>query len=206
MALKKKQITLLKTQKEKDGRNRKAEESRKKLKKSISEIQKDLTIPDKKIKESLSADEVIQGERYYIPSLDQEVTAISKVDKKGNVVVKTGIVKLTTHISKLEKIQGKKADNKVVVNSYIKSKAQNISPELNLIGKTVDEGVEILDKYLDDAYLSGIGQVRIVHGKGSGALRTGIHNYLKKHPHVSNYRLGLYGEGDSGVTIVELLK
>ena len=199
-----KELTLLKSQKQKDDRNKRAEENRKKLKKSISEIQKDLTIPKKEVKNSLDPNDVTPGEKFYIPSLDQEVTAISRPDKKGNVMVQSGIIKLTTHISQLEKINMPQKEAKVAVNSYVKSKAQTISSEINLLGNTVDEAIETLDKYLDDAYLSGVGQVRIVHGKGSGALRNGIHQYLKKHPHVKSYRLGVYGEGDSGVTIVEL--
>ena len=200
-----KELTILKTKKQKDDTNRQAEEKRNKLKRSLSEIQKDLIIPSKKINNSIKAEEVIIGEKYYVPSLDQEVTVVSKVDKKGNVMIQSGIIKLEIHHSQLEKIQSKSKNANVIVNSYVKSKAQTISSEINLIGKNVDEAVEILDKYIDDAYLSGVGQVRIVHGKGSGALRNGIHKYLKNHPNVKNYRLGVYGEGDSGVTIIELL-
>ena len=86
----------------------------------------------------------------------------------------------------------------------ISNKSQNISTEIKLLGMTVDEAVNELDKYLDSAYLSSISIVRVVHGKGTGLLRKGVHDYLKSHPHVKSYRLGLYGEGDTGVTIVEL--
>ena len=82
------------------------------------------------------------------------------------------------------------------------SKAATISPEINLLGLNSDEAIAKLDKYLDDAYLSHLHSVRIVHGKGTGALRTGIHAYLKKHPHVKSFRLGTFGEGEMGVTIV----
>ncbi len=198
-----KELTLIKTQKEKDGRNKKAEESRQKLKKSISEIQKDLTLPAKSVKNPLNKDEVMVGSKYFIPSLDQEVTVVSKVDKKGNVVVQSGIVKMTIHLSQLEKIQNSKNERKVSINSNI-NKSKTISSEINLLGCTIEEAVEKLDKYLDDAYLSGIGQVRIVHGKGSGALRREVQEYLKTNQHVKSYRLGMYGEGDSGVTIAEI--
>ena len=83
------------------------------------------------------------------------------------------------------------------------SKSLSVSPELMLLGKTVDEALAELDKYLDDAYLAHIPQVRIVHGKGTGALRTAVHNYLRRQKHVKSYRLGTFGEGDAGVTIVD---
>ena len=83
-------------------------------------------------------------------------------------------------------------------------KSLSVSPEINLLGKTVDEAVAELDKYLDDASLAHLTSVRVVHGKGSGALRAGIHQYLKRQKHVKSYRLGAFGEGDAGVTIVEL--
>ena len=83
-------------------------------------------------------------------------------------------------------------------------KSFSVSPEINLLGKTVDEAVAALDKYLDDAALAHLSSVRVVHGKGTGALRAGIHNYLRRQKHVRSFRLGAFGEGDAGVTIVEL--
>ena len=82
-------------------------------------------------------------------------------------------------------------------------KSLSVSPEINLIGRTTDEAVALLDKYLDDAYLAHISPVRVVHGKGTGALRNAVHQYLKRQKHVKSYRLGAFGEGDAGVTIVE---
>lgn len=199
-----KELTMLKKQNAKVDRNKKAEENRQKLKKSISDMQKDLMIPKKETKSTLTAKDIQLGMNFYIPSLDQTVSILSLPDKKGNVLVQSGIVKLTIHISQLEALPAKEKETKVSVNSYVKSKSQSISSEINLLGDTVEEALEKLDKYLDDAYLSNIGQVRIVHGKGSGALRRGVQQYLQKHPHVKSYRLGAYGEGDAGVTIVEL--
>ena len=83
------------------------------------------------------------------------------------------------------------------------SKSYAISPEINLLGKTVDEALAELDKYLDDAYLAHLPSVRIVHGKGTGALRSAVQNYLRKNKTVKNYRQGEFGEGDAGVTIAE---
>ena len=83
-------------------------------------------------------------------------------------------------------------------------KSLSVSSEINLLGKTVDEAVAELDKYLDDACLAHLSSVRIVHGKGTGALRAGVHNYLRRQKHVKSFRLGALGEGDAGVTIAEL--
>ena len=82
-------------------------------------------------------------------------------------------------------------------------KAANFKPEINLLGLTVDEAVTELDKYLDDAYMSHLGSVRVVHGKGTGALRNAVHSYLRKQKNIAEFRLGEYGEGDAGVTIVK---
>jgi DNA mismatch repair protein MutS2 len=84
------------------------------------------------------------------------------------------------------------------------SRNQSISPELNLLGMTTDEAINELDKYLDDARMSHLSSVRIVHGKGTGALRKAVHNYLRRQKWIKKYRLGDFGEGDAGVTIVEL--
>ena len=83
------------------------------------------------------------------------------------------------------------------------SKSLSISPEINLIGMTTDEAVSILDKYLDDAYLAHLSTVRVIHGRGTGALKNAVHSHLKRQKYVKEYRLGTFGEGDMGVTIVE---
>lgn len=198
-----KELNNLKKSKDKNV-GKSAEEVRKQIKKSISEIQKDLVKPKKEIKNAIKPNEIIIGMKVYVPSLDQEANIVSLPDKKGNVMIQSGIIKLSIHPSQLEK--SKEADKKtqVKVNMMIKSKAKDISTEINLLGMTVDEATNSLEKYLDDAYLSGLNQVRVVHGKGSGALRKGVQDYLRKNPHVKSFRLGMYGEGDSGVTVVEI--
>ena len=184
--------------------NKAAEEARTKLKSSISEMQKDLSKPKTEVKNALSLKDVKVGMKVFVPSIDQEATIVSLPDKKEKVMVQSGIIKLAIHISNLEKLPEKKNEVNVKVNNMIKSKAKDITTEIKLLGMTVDEAIAELEKYLDDAYLAGLKTVRVVHGKGSGALRRGVQDYLKKNPHVSSYRLGMYGEGDSGVTIVEL--
>lgn len=203
-----KELTQIKSTNQADA-SKKAEEKRLSLKKSISEIQKDLVLPATEQKITLRPEQIQIGMEVYIPSLEQEAIVCKLPDKKENLVVQSGIVKLTIHLSQIEpskkNSQKQKAkNNQVSIHSKVKSKSQEITTEVKLLGMTVDEAISTLEKYLDDAYLSGIGIVRIVHGKGTGALRKGIHNYLKKHPHVRTFRLGVYGEGDSGVTIVEM--
>ena len=82
-------------------------------------------------------------------------------------------------------------------------KSLSVSPEINLIGKTTDEAIPLLDKYLDDAHLAGLPSCRIVHGRGTGALRNAVHQHLKKQKYIKAFRLGEYGEGDAGVTVAE---
>jgi len=122
--------------------------------------------------------------------------------------VQMGILRSSLHMSDLELIEepvqySAKGMKKTSSGKIKMSKTMHITPEINLLGKTVDEALIELDKYLDDAYLAHITPVRIVHGKGTGALRNAIHQYLKRQKHIDSYRLGAFGEGDAGVTIVE---
>ena len=138
--------------------------------------------------------------------------------KSGNIVslpnasleveVQVGSLKTNISIDKLMKIKSKENNKKVTSNTSFKNaitnKSKAISPEINVIGLNIEEATQIVDKYLDDANLSKLETVRIVHGKGTGKLRTGIHSFLKKHPHVKSFRMGTYGEGEMGVTVVTL--
>lgn len=151
------------------------------------------------------------GTKVKVLSMNLTGTVNTRPDAKGNLFVQMGIIRSKFNISDLEIIEEDafgnsiKSGNKPSVNGGGKikmSKSQSISPEINLLGYTVDEAVAKLDKYLDDAYLSGISQVRVVHGKGTGALRNGITSFLKGISYVKSFRLGEQGEGDAGVTIV----
>ncbi len=134
-------------------------------------------------------------------------TISSLPDKKGNLFVQCGIIRSQVNIKDLQLIQEEPEKKPVLQHTNtgnIKmSKSFGISPEINLLGSTVDEALAKLDKYLDDAYLAHLGSVRIVHGKGTGALRTAVHQYLKRASYVKSFRLGEHGEGDAGVTIAE---
>ncbi len=148
------------------------------------------------------------GDAVHVISLNLDGIVRSLPNQKGEITVQMGILQSTVKISDVEIVQEEpeKSRRKQNVTVYHASvgKARTIKPEINLLGMTVDEAIMELDKYLDDACLSHLNQVRIVHGKGTGALRKGVHEYLKKQPYVKSYRLGEFGEGDAGVTIVEL--
>jgi len=202
------ELTKIKRENKKDA-NKKAEIERQKIKQSLNDLQKDLLKPNNKVNaiNSVKENEIEEGMEIYIPSLEQNATILKLPDKNGNVQVQSGIIKLKIHISQIEKSNNKKTESQSNIKSSSKrgiNKSMDISPEVMLIGMTVDEAIPVLEKYIDDAYLSNIGQIRIVHGKGTGALRKAVQSFLSKHPHVKSYRQGLYGEGDLGVTIAEI--
>ena len=146
------------------------------------------------------------GDTVHVISLNLEGTVRSLPNQKGELTVQMGILQSTVKISDVEIVEEKKQSKQQKTANYRAAvhKTMNIRPEINLLGKTVDEAIAELDKYLDDACLSHLNQVRIVHGKGTGALRKGIHEYLKRQSYIKSFRLGEYGEGEAGVTIVEL--
>ena len=190
-----KELTNLKHSKDKD-KFKKAEEARGKIKNNIFEMQKDLVMPGKETKNKIEPSKIKVGMNVYIPSLEEDAVVLSLPDKKGNVQIQVGILKMGVHISKIEEAKKDEKKANVKVTSMIKSKAAGISTEIKLLGKTVDEAVEELDKYIDDAYLAGLHTLRVVHGKGTGSLRKGVQEYLKTNSHVKSYRSGAYGEGD----------
>lgn len=156
--------------------------------------------------DSISKEEVHEGLEVWIANLQNTGTVLSKhVSKSEEVLVQVGSAKMNLKLDNLSLINNIYSNNKVgKVTTVQESKSKFISPEINVIGQTVDDAVYIIDKYLDNCYMSGISPVRIVHGKGTGKLREGIHQYLKKNSHVKSFRLGTFGEGEMGVTIVEI--
>ncbi|NBJ14058.1 MAG: endonuclease MutS2 [Dehalobacter sp. 4CP] len=151
--------------------------------------------------------QVEPGQTVYMPNLRQKGQVLQKPDNNNEVLVQTGILKVSVPLSEIRLVdETRKPEHfeKTIKGTFGLSKAVNLRSEIDLRGKLVEEGILMLDKYLDDAVITGINQVSVIHGKGTGALRAGIHQFLKRHPHVAAYRLGEFGEGDSGVTIVEL--
>ena len=184
------------------------EKDRERLRQKIAKTQSGAKLEAKKPIKQHKPSDFRLGESVKVHSLNLTGTVSSLPDAKGNMFVQMGILRSQVHISDLsiieEPMTATERQRQHTSSGKMKmNKAMTVSPELNLLGKTVDEAIAELDKYLDDAYLSHLSPVRIVHGKGTGALRAGVHNYLKRQKHVKSYRLGAFGEGDAGVTIVE---
>ena len=185
------------------------EKERERLRQKIKDTSAASAIQAQKPKKTYKPADFKPGESVKVLSMNLTGTIVSKPDSRGNVTVQMGILRSQVNISDLEIIEevspyAPKKLNRTSKGKIAMSKSLSVSPEINLLGKTVDEAVSELDKYLDDALLSHLSTVRIVHGKGTGALRKGIHEYLRRQKHVKSYRLGEFGEGDAGVTIAEL--
>ena len=182
------------------GRNR-LEAERRKLKESLEEKEAAML----KIRENNGEPikKVALGMEAFLPSLNQRVIIISMPDNKGEVQVEAGIMKINVKLKDLRKVEVtpvKKEKKKRELKLNLKS----VESRIDLRGVDAEEACYRTDKYLDEAYMANLGEVTVVHGKGTGILRKAISDMLKKHPHVKSYRLGVYGEGGDGVTIVEL--
>ena len=185
------------------------EKERERLRKKMKENTASSSLKVPKPKKEYKPTDFKLGESVKVLSMNLTGTISSLPDSRGNVTVQMGILRSQVHISDLEIIEeanpyAPKSFKRTSKGKLKMSKSLSVSPEINLLGKTVDEAVSELDKYLDDALLSHLSTVRVVHGKGTGALRKGIHEFLRRQKHVKSYRLGEFGEGDAGVTIVEL--
>ena len=185
------------------------ERERERLRKKIKDTSSSPSLKTQKPKKEHKASDFKLGESVRVLSMNLTGTIRSLPDARGNVTVQMGILSSQVHISDLEIIEEQNpfsgSRKKHTGGGRIKmGKSLSVSPEINLLGRTVDEAVSELDKYLDDAILSHLNSVRVVHGKGTGALRKGIHEFLRRQKHVKSYHLAEYGEGDAGVTIVEL--
>ena len=185
------------------------EKERERLRKKIKDTSASASLKTNKPKKTYKPSDFKLGESVKVLSMNLTGTIGSLPDARGNVTVQMGILRSQVNSSDLEIIEevspyAPKRMNRTAKSKIKMSKSLSVSPEINLLGKTVDEAVAELDKYLDDALLSHLNSVRVVHGKGTGALRKGIHEYLRRQKHVKSYRLAEFGEGDAGVTIVEL--
>lgn len=184
------------------------ERSRQKVRDKMNEKSENLTLHNKNTQNAQAMQKPPKlrlGDSVRILSMGLKGTVSSLPDSRGNLFVQCGIMRSQTNINDIVLIDEDTVTSKTLrktgAGSIKMSKSFSVSTEINLLGKTVDEALNDLDKYLDDAYLAHLPSVRIVHGKGTGALRSAVQNHLKKTKFVDSYRLGEFGEGDAGVTI-----
>lgn len=189
---------------QKDGINTQAlEEQRAKLKDKMNKVESKLSAKaEHKVPKTL-----VKGDRVKIHSLNQTGIVSVPPNKNGDVKVKAGIMTITVNIKDLSLDTSEEQltyEPKKFATNISRKKRSNVSAEVDLRGMLALEAIDKLDKYLDDVYLAGVSPVTIIHGKGTGALRKAVHEYLRGNPRVKGYRLGQYGEGEAGVTIVEM--
>ena len=191
------------------------EASRQKLRRQIDDKNSKLTVktPKPQGTKPLQAADIKLGDSVKILSMGLKGTVSSLPDHKGNLFVQCGIIRTQAKLDDLLLVQEEDVTGpanlrlgKTGTGRMKMSKSLTISTEINLLGMTVDEALSELDKYLDDAYLAHLPSVRIVHGKGTGALRSAVHRHLKRTNYVESFRLGEFGEGDAGVTIAVFKK
>lgn len=149
-----------------------------------------------------------KGDKVYLVNIDKEGILLETPDRSGTVLVQAGILKTRTKLSNLQLIEEKvgviSGGQKKSVSDYHAKVDRNFRDEIDLRGLLGDEAWLSVDKYLDDAMLANFKTVRLIHGKGTGALRNALWQHLKKDSRIANFRIGKYGEGDGGVTVVEL--
>lgn len=193
------------------GVNNKAlEAERARLRDKLKDTDQRLAMKQKGPKQTISPKKLKIGDGVKVLTMNLKGTVSTLPNAKGDLYVQMGILRSLVNIKDLEllneqDISGPTLETKRANTGSGKikmSKSASISPEVNLIGMTVDEAIPVLDKYLDDAYLAHLPQVRVVHGRGTGALKAGVHKHLKRLKYVKDFRLGEFGEGDTGVTIV----
>ena len=184
------------------------EKEREKLRQRMAKTSSKVTLEKAQPKKAYKPSDFKLGTSVRVLSMNLTGTVHTLPDSRGNVEVQMGILRSKVPITDLDIIEEtasytSKQTRRTSSGKIKMGKSLTVSPEINLIGRTSDEAVALLDKYLDDAYLAHLSPVRVVHGKGTGALRNAVHQYLKRQKHVKSYRLGAFGEGDAGVTIVE---
>lgn len=156
----------------------------------------------------LNKKDIKLGTEVYVKTVEKNGIVLSHISKSNEVQVQVGIMKMNVSINDLEKMHKDINDNvksRVQTSGYTSiSKSKLAKSEINVIGLNVEEAIFVVDKFLDDCSLAKLNAVRIIHGKGTGKLKDGIHKFLKINPHVKAFRMGTFGEGEMGVTVVEL--
>ncbi len=188
---------------EKD-RNKEIHKAQERLKSSLDEVESSLSENVLNVKSKEPPKNLKVGDTVEVLSLNQVGNVLELPDENGNVLVQVGIMKVNVHISTLRRAKEEESGKtQTSTRKIIKSKAA-VKNEIDLRGKTLDEALLDLDKYIDDIYIAGLKEAYIIHGKGTGVLREGIKGYIKRHKHIKSFRIGKYGEGGDGVTVMEL--
>ncbi|MBQ8540470.1 MAG: endonuclease MutS2 [Clostridia bacterium] len=184
----------------------KLDEERQKLKKGLGKVEEKLSEDVFKQKNPpIDPKKLLLGQSVEVTSMGQVGKVLTLPDKNGNLTVQLGILKINVHISALRLAEEKKEKAKKGAGLRLSTgKGISVKSEIDLRGYMVDEALIELDKYLDDAAMSSLESVRIIHGKGTGALRSAVQEFLRRHHHAKSFRMGAFGEGDMGVTVVEL--
>ncbi|MEG2018673.1 MAG: Smr/MutS family protein, partial [Clostridium sp.] len=180
------------------------EAERKKIKDKLDHMESSMKKSEEYTGELLKT--VKEGDEVYLPSLNQNVVVLSKPDNKGEVQVQAGIMKISAKLSDLRKTRVSEEDKKKAKMQKREAKLnlKNVATSVDLRGMDAEEAIYTVDKYLDEVYLGGLNEVTIIHGKGTGVLKNAITDLLRRHPHVKGSRLGNYGEGGTGVTVVQI--
>ena len=174
------------------------------LNKKIKDIKLEPTVSENiSNTNSLSKEEVHPGKEVFVTSFNQNGLVLSNVSRNNEVQVQIGSMKMNLKLNVLQNPKSTHTSKNMHTSSHI-SKSRNIKPEINVIGMNVEEANFVIDKFLDDCAISKLETVRIIHGKGTGKLKNGIHQFLKTNSHVKSFRLGTFGEGEMGVTVVTL--
>ncbi len=186
-------------------RNIKIQETHEKLKTSLNQVESELSADVLNVMSNKPPENLKPGETVRVLAYDQVGEVLNEPDNKGDVQVQVGIMKINVNVTGLKRdVSQEEERSKTKTKHIMKNKSRNVKSELDLRGYNLADALMDVDKYLDDALLSGLDRIEIIHGKGTGVLREGITGYLKNHRNVKNYRLGDIGEGGDGVTIVEL--
>ena len=175
---------------------------RKRMQDGIESLSEGLSTPSFRVTEPPR--DLRVGDEVEIVHLNTKGVVLNKPDDKGEVQIQAGIMKLKAHLSQLRLIKEPPKKQAVRVSTKTSAAIRSVPMELDIRGKATDEALPEVDQYLDEAVLASLGEVSIIHGKGTGVLRANIQQHLRHHPHVKSFRLGVFGEGESGVTVVTL--
>lgn len=188
-------------------RHARLSESKRRIKEADSKYRETIQVPENY--NPVTVDQLKVGDRVKVLTLGQNGEILSLPDDKGDMFVQVGMLKANVNVKNLMLIQDGTKKKKLPVNktkygSLYKSKAQSVSLSINVRGKNLEDAVMDVDKYLDDAYMAGLKEVTVIHGRGEGILRSGLQDMFKRHKHVESFRKGAFNEGGDGVTVVKL--